>query len=75
MAYHKSREEFAAGFSVAKNTEGKGNTSDILTKPVIPSEFYKYTGPVIFGRISKDYQCSPKGELHKKCEYPPVNVT
>ena len=37
-----------------------GNQSDIKTKPVSPSEFYKHTGTVIFGRISKDDQCYPR---------------
>ena len=51
MAYHQAREVFAAGFAVAGHIYVMGNPSDILTKPVSSSEFYKHTGPVLLGII------------------------
>ena len=51
MAYHKSREAFSAGFSIAGHIYGTENSSNILTKLVSPSEFYEHTVCVIFGII------------------------
>ena len=51
MAYHQAREVFAAGFAVAGHIYVMGNPSDILTKPVSSSEFYKHTDPVFLGII------------------------
>ena len=53
MDYNKAIEAFAAGFSVTEHIERLENPSDIITKPVSPSEFYKYTSTIIFGIISK----------------------
>ena len=64
MVDKKARESFATGFSVAGHIDGKENSSDIITKPVSPSEVYNHNGTVIFGRILKYYQRSTQGELH-----------
>ena len=63
VAYHKAREAVAASFAVAGHIDRSENPSDILTKPVIPSDFYKHTGLVLFEILSIDDQSSHQGEL------------
>ena len=65
VAYHKAREAVAAGFAVTGHVDGSENPSDILTKPVIPSDFYKHTGLVLFEILSIDDQSSHQGELQE----------
>ena len=59
----KARESFATVFSVAGHIGVSENPSDILTKPVSPSDFNKHAGLVLFERLSRDDHSSPQGEL------------
>ena len=43
VAYHKSIEAFADGFSVTGHIDGTENPLDIPIKPVSPSKTYKHS--------------------------------
>ena len=42
VAFHKSREEIAAGICQAGHINGNQNPSDILTKSLGTNKYYKY---------------------------------
>ena len=42
VAFHKSREEIAAGICQGGNINGNQNPSDILTKSLGTNKYYKY---------------------------------
>ena len=54
VAFHKAREAFACSIARAGHIRGTENPADILTKPLGPKDFYKYTGPLMFGRINTE---------------------
>ena len=48
VAFHKAREAVAAGYVRTGHIDGTENPSDVLTKAVSPTEFYRLTGPILF---------------------------
>ena len=59
---HKSREAFAACFSVTGNIEATENLLNTLTKTVTPSEFYKHTGLIILEKFQRINSALLKGK-------------
>ena len=51
VAFHKSREEIAAGICQAGHINGNQNPSDILTKSLGPNKSYKYMIELMYGEI------------------------
>ena len=48
VAFHKAREAVAAGYVRTGHIDGTENPSDVLTKAVSPTEFYRPTGPILY---------------------------
>jgi len=46
VTFHKAREAVAAGYVRTGHIDGAENPSDVLTKAVSPTEFYRLTGPI-----------------------------
>ena len=48
VAFHKAREAVAAGYVRTGHIDSTENSSDVLTKAVSPTEFYRLTGPILY---------------------------
>lgn len=48
VAFHKAREAVAAGYVRTGHINSTENPSDVLTKAVSPTEFYRLTGPILY---------------------------
>ena len=51
VAFHKSREEIAAGICQAGHINGNQNPCDILTTCIGPNKSYKYMIELMYGEI------------------------
>ncbi len=53
VAFHKAREAVAAGHVRTGHINSTENPSDVLTKAVSPTEFYRLTGPILCNILYK----------------------
>ena len=65
MAYHKCQEAVAAGFVKVAHISGKMNLADILTKPLSPTDYYRFLKQIMFDRHQETdpESYAPEGEL------------